>query len=73
MKTLDQFAEQGFAAFQGAYAEKDALKNKAIDVQYANHILSGIACGVNDAGGLLLAIDNDIKTITSGDVSVRAA
>ncbi len=73
VKTLDQFAEQGFAAFQRAYAEKDALMNRAIDVHYANHTLSGIACGVNDSGGLLLAADNEIKTITSGDVSVRAS
>ena len=73
VNTLDQFAEQGFAAFQQSYTENDALKNTEISVQTATRKLSGIACGVNDTGGLLLAVGEEIKTITSGDVRVRAA
>ncbi len=72
VSTLQHFSSEGFVSFRKNYEERDALRNQAVHVQLAGQTLAGIACGVDDRGGLLLAVGDEIMNITSGEVQVRA-
>ncbi|MBN1379969.1 MAG: bifunctional biotin--[acetyl-CoA-carboxylase] ligase/biotin operon repressor BirA [Gammaproteobacteria bacterium] len=72
LEMLVSFEEQGFQPFRDEFEKKDALLGREVCVQYPGRKITGVACGVNESGGLLLQLDNEVVTITSGDVSVRA-
>lgn len=73
IESFTVFGEQGFAPFQDHFNRRDALAGKKVCVLQAGGEKTGIACGVNGSGGLLLRSGNSTTTITSGEVSVRAA
>lgn len=68
---LRSFANEGFAPYREEYARIDALSGRQVSVQQAGREITGIACGVDESGGLLLRLDGQMMTVTSGDVSVR--
>jgi BirA family biotin operon repressor/biotin-[acetyl-CoA-carboxylase] ligase len=71
IEMLSVFVKHGFAPYQAEFAHRDVLHGKEVCVQQPGREISGIACGVNETGGLLLQLDGEVVTVTSGDVSVR--
>lgn len=75
-----QFARQGFAPLQSAYAERDVLRGQTVGLwstpgQYPadGHppTQTGAAQGVDAQGALLVHTDQGVQAWHSGDVSVR--
>lgn len=61
------FPQQGFAAWQAAYARRDLLAGRQITAGATE----GIARGTNAQGELLLETPQGLQTISGGEVSVR--
>ncbi len=74
---LNEFAQQGFAAFQTAYAQLDALAGRPVALwrqgwSAREADVTGTALGVDDQGALLIHDDQGRTTPwTAGEVSVR--
>lgn len=62
------FEAQGFAAFAGRFAQRDALRDLTVRLSDGTE---GRAQGVDATGGLLLQTPQGLKTVTSSEVSVR--
>lgn len=80
VRDVRAFAAAGFAPLQSAYAQRDVLRDQPVGLwtHPAQSPLQGHppqqlgqACGVNDAGGLLVHTDQGLQTWHSGEVSVR--
>lgn len=71
---LNNVTAYGFSNLPQHYAQVDALTGQAVQVIDDGRLLqSGIACGVNERGELLLRLANGTTTaVTVGDISVRA-
>lgn len=68
VQALQTFEAQGFAAFRGRFAARDALQNKAVQLSDGT---AGTACGVGEDGALLVHTPGGMKHVTSSEVSVR--
>jgi len=70
-----QLNTHGAHAFPQHYAEVDALAGRAVNIlNQGEVVLSGVACGVNPNGQLLLHTDDgEVCPVTVGEVSVRAS
>lgn len=62
------FAEQGFAPFQQRFAARDVLHGQQV---YLSDGSSGLAAGVLADGTLQLRTADGLRSVISGDVSVR--
>lgn len=69
---LDCFARDGFAPFADAFAHRDALRGRAVDVLHGGARRSGVACGIDARGALRVEIDGVVESVDGGEVSVRA-
>ncbi len=69
---LDVFRDAGFAAFRDTYAQLDCLRGRNVVVSGGEYV-SGIARGVNASGELIIETANGLRSVRSGDVSVRPA
>lgn len=72
--TFERFGALGFAPFREAWCEADAYRDQAVAL-YEGGMLAehGIGRGVDAQGQLLLETVQGLRTITSGDVSLRLA
>ncbi len=71
-EALNRLSAHGLGDFPERYAEVDALAGQPVDVLDDGRLLqTGIACGVNTAGQLLLRHASGQTAVTLGDVSVR--
>jgi len=62
----------GLAAFPERHAQVDALAGQHVHVLDESHVVcAGIACGVNDAGQLLVRTSQGPMPVSVGEVSVR--
>lgn len=62
----------GLSGFPARYAGVDHLLGRHLDVVDQGHILySGIACGVNEQGQLLVNTSPEVVPVSVGEVSVR--
>lgn len=68
VRDIQTFESRGFAPFAQAFAERDALKGRAVRLSDGTQ---GLACGVNASGALLVQTDAGLQTVTSSEVSVR--
>jgi len=68
-----QFARHGWSYFREAYAERDCLSGKLIQIEYGSEILSGVARGVDESGALLTDIDGETRRFNAGEVSIVGA
>jgi BirA family biotin operon repressor/biotin-[acetyl-CoA-carboxylase] ligase len=68
---LNTFADDGFDSFAAEWSGRDALVGKEVVVTRGAENLSGVAQGINERGGLLLATARGIEEYHSGEVSVR--
>ena len=62
------FAEQGFAPFQQRFAARDVLQGQQVHLSDGS---SGLAAGVLADGTLQLRTADGLRSVISGDVSVR--
>lgn len=72
LEDLHQFEQHGFSDFKKSWMQHDYYANKKIQLIQGEHVIEGLARGVNDAGHLLLALSNGTeKAYASGDTQLR--
>ena len=69
---LHRFELGGFAAFADAFAARDVLFQRAITTTQAD-LPSGVAQGVSSSGALQVQTAQGMRSLSSGEVSVRPA
>jgi len=70
VQALKAFEREGFAAFSTAYAARDLLAGQPI-VTTAPELPGGLAEGVGPDGALRVRVGGELRSLTSGEVSVR--
>lgn len=68
---LDAFEQSGFAACAEAWAERDALAGRSIRVEEVHGHFEGVAEGVDTRGALQVRTAAGLRSIDSGEVTVR--
>lgn len=69
---VNQAIRQGFVEFPARFAQVDALNGQHVNILDDGRVIqSGIACGVNELGQLLLRTPDEELAVSVGDVSVR--
>jgi BirA family biotin operon repressor/biotin-[acetyl-CoA-carboxylase] ligase len=68
---LVQFERDGITPFLAAWAELDALRDRASRVLLGERWVVGRARGVDGEGALLLEIDGQMRKFNFGEVSLR--
>ena len=72
VRSVGQFAAQGFEPFRAVWAEADALRGESVRVSGAGAERLGVAAGIDAHGALqLLTAEGAQIGITAGEVSVR--
>ena len=69
---LHRYERSGFAAFADAFAARDVLFQRAITTTQAD-LPSGVAQGVSSSGALQVQTAQGMRSLSSGEVSVRPA
>ena len=69
---LSTFQQTGFSAYVDEWNQWDIYKNRPVTLSGVNGNLRGIASGINTDGFLLLDTGQQIETIGSGEISLRA-
>ena len=72
-KTLDEFSVAGFKRFKKGWEQYDAYAGQAVVMDAPGNGVSGIACGVNEQGGLLLQTQSGLVVFNGGEVSLKVA
>ena len=70
VRAIRQFEREGFAAFADRFAALDVLRGRAVHTTRSD-AAEGIAQGVSAQGALLLRTADGLKTVLSGEVSIR--
>jgi len=65
-----QYETDGFSAFQSDWQRLDLLAGRNIEIRHQNQLLSGVARGIDAAGGLRVETAGDIGVFHAGEVSV---
>lgn len=68
VQAVHAFESQGFAAFHAAFAQRDVLRERPVQLSDG---ACGRAVGVNERGALLVHTSGGMKIVTSAEVSVR--
>lgn len=68
LQAMRLFEAQGFAPFQAAFAERDVLRDRLVQLSDG---IEGTAGGVNERGALLVHTSVGMKLVNSAEVSVR--
>lgn len=68
---LPQFEANGLSMFAEAISKVDYLRDKQIQILQSNTIYNAHCLGIQADGGLKVNMNGNIKTIYSGDISVR--
>ena len=71
LSMLAQFEREGFAPFHPPWMALDALGGRAAQVTLGDSAVSGIACGVDSEGALLMNCDGRLRKFVSGEASLR--
>jgi len=70
---LDQFLTHGLGEFLKEWGQSDYLSGKRITVNQASHTLTGVACGINDEGLLIVEDEHGIRhELSSGDTTLKS-
>ncbi|WP_323000876.1 biotin--[acetyl-CoA-carboxylase] ligase [Denitromonas sp.] len=70
---FDTYAIGGFAAFQGAWNQRNAYADLPVRLTGEAESVEGICLGVDADGALRLQTDTGVRRVLAGDVSLRAA
>ena len=71
LSMLPLFERHGFAAFRDEWRSLDALRGRPARVLLAQGAVEGIACGVDEDGGLLLEHGGNVDKFIAGEASLR--
>jgi BirA family biotin operon repressor/biotin-[acetyl-CoA-carboxylase] ligase len=71
LRMLEQFQQEGFAPFLGAWMALDALHGRPAEVLAAAGAIAGTVQGVDADGALLLKSGGKMLRFVSGEVSLR--
>jgi BirA family biotin operon repressor/biotin-[acetyl-CoA-carboxylase] ligase len=71
LSMLPLFERHGFAAFRDEWRSLDALRGRPARVQLGQDAVEGIACGVDEDGGLLLEHGGNVDKFIVGEASLR--
>jgi len=71
LSMLPLFERHGFAAFRDEWRSLDALQGRPARVLLAQGAVEGIACGVDEDGGLLLEHGGNVDKFIAGEASLR--
>ncbi|MEO7149365.1 MAG: biotin--[acetyl-CoA-carboxylase] ligase [Rhodanobacteraceae bacterium] len=72
-EAMDRFADAGFAAFADDYAQRDALRGRALRIEDPRGAFEGVAIGVDARGALRVRTDRGERILDSADITVRTA
>lgn len=65
------FQDEGFIVFSERWDCLDAFKGMDVQLEQAGVITSGVACGVDDSGVLLLNVNGQMQQVHGGEVTLR--
>jgi BirA family biotin operon repressor/biotin-[acetyl-CoA-carboxylase] ligase len=71
LSMLAQFGREGFAPFHSAWMALDALGGRPAQVTVGESAVSGIACGVDSEGALLMNCGGRLRKFVSGEATLR--
>ena len=71
LSMLPLFERHGFAAFRDEWRSLDALRGRPARVLLRHDAVEGIACGVDEDGGLLLEHGGNVEKFIAGEASLR--
>jgi BirA family biotin operon repressor/biotin-[acetyl-CoA-carboxylase] ligase len=71
LSMLPLFERHGFAAFRDEWRSLDALRGRPVRVLLAQDAVEGVACGVDEDGGLLLEHGGNVDKFIAGEASLR--
>ena len=70
VQSMDLFEAAGIAHFVDSWRELDWLRERAVTVDQPGGSISGMACGIDDDGALLLHTGASVTRIISGSISI---
>lgn len=68
---LDEFPAGGLEALHGRWTQYDFVRDKEVNIHLHDRIVSGVARGIDRQGSLLVEHNGQIRTYSSGEVSLR--
>ncbi len=71
LPAIAEFEAQGLQPFMAEWQRYDIVQGRPVDLQLANGVVSGTACGIDAGGALLVETAGGRRRFTSGEVSVR--
>lgn len=71
LQGFSRFSPETAVAVLEQWRDLDILKGKKVDLQLPDRVVSGIAVGVDDSGGLVLQTGEGKQVYHAGEVSVR--
>jgi BirA family biotin operon repressor/biotin-[acetyl-CoA-carboxylase] ligase len=71
--SINEFKNNKLNNLRCIWQENDVLVNKKINLIQPNGVTSAIYNGINEEGLLIVQIKNELKTIASGEVSIRVS
>ncbi|MET0357098.1 MAG: bifunctional biotin--[acetyl-CoA-carboxylase] ligase/biotin operon repressor BirA [Cellvibrio sp.] len=69
---LENYERQGFKPYKLKWEALNAHLNQQVSIQTGLSQTTGLVCGVNESGGLMLATEQGVQTFHGGEVSLRA-
>lgn len=70
---LVEFSHTGFESFHAEWRDFDCMRGKPVTVQTGSGVYTGIAAGISADGALLLDEDGEMRSLVSGEVTLRLA
>jgi BirA family biotin operon repressor/biotin-[acetyl-CoA-carboxylase] ligase len=67
------YQKQGLSPFLEAWKRYDIYLGKAVELHMGGRVISGIYCGLDERGGLVLDDSGDRRAWYAGEVSLRSA
>jgi BirA family biotin operon repressor/biotin-[acetyl-CoA-carboxylase] ligase len=73
IETIELFEHRGLSDFLPLWSQYDALHDQAITLIDGEQRTTALACGINEEGELQYLKDNQVHTLSNGQVSIRFA
>lgn len=73
VSTLDSFSERGLSSYMDEWNRVDVLVGRPVVLHMGNGDISGVACGIDMNGALIVDCNGKKERFDSGEVSLRAA
>lgn len=68
---LASFNKTGLGPYLDEWKQFDICYGRQVNLHFADTIISGKVCGINDTGALMLENDDGVREFQSGEVSLR--